>query len=64
MYYERNIEWLKQPAEDANPFHYEKGCQPHGAEQFAKACAVCVNRGSDLCRDCKAEKKSGFEPPF
>ena len=58
------LEWLKQPAEDANPFHYEKGCQPHGAEQFAKACAVCVNSGSDLCRDCKAEKKSGFEPPF
>ena len=58
------LEWVKQPAEDANPFHYEKGCQPHGAEQFAKACAVCVNIGSDLCRDCKAEKKSGFEPPF
>ena len=58
------LEWLKQPAEDAGPFHYEKGCQPHGAEQFAKACAVCVNSGSDLCRDCKAEKKSGFEPPF
>ena len=58
------LEWLKQHADDANPFHYEKGCQPHGAEQFAKACAVCVNIGSDLCRDCKAEKKSGFEPPF
>lgn len=58
------LEWLKQPTWDADPFHYEKDCQPHGAEQFAKACPVCINSGSDLCRDCKAEKKSGFEPPF
>ena len=45
-------------------FFFEKGNQPHGAEQFAKACAVCLNEKSDLCRECKMGKKSGFVPPF
>ena len=58
------LDWLKQPAEEAEPFLFEKGNQPHGAEQFARACGVCVNHKSELCRDCKTEKKSGFEPPF
>ncbi len=55
---------LPEPPKEEKPFHYEKGNQPRGAEQFAKACAVCVNYESALCKDCKAEKKSGFEPPF
>ena len=58
----RNTPIAEEPP--APVFRFEKGNQPHGAEQFAKACAVCVNEKSDLCRECKMEKKSGFEPPF
>ena len=54
----------KNTPRTTHEFRYEKGYQPHGAEEFAKACNVCVNYGSDLCRECKKEKASGFEPAF
>ena len=39
-----------------------KGFQPHGAEMFVVACAVCKHkRKSPVCDDCLKEKKSGFE---
>lgn len=34
---------------------------PMGASTFVFACAVCKNRGSDACMECKMEAKSGFE---
>lgn len=34
---------------------------PMGDITFAIACAVCKNRESDACMECKMEAKSGFE---
>lgn len=41
---------------------YEKGYQPMGLESFIKACPTCKNQGSKLCRKCKMEVESGYEP--
>ena len=34
---------------------------PMGSATFAVACAHCKNIGTDKCRPCKSELKSGFE---
>ena len=41
---------------------YEKGYQPMGFEGFIKACPNCKNIGSNLCRKCKMEVESGYDP--
>lgn len=41
---------------------YEKGYQPFGLEGFKKACPTCKNSGTALCKKCKMEVESGYDP--
>ena len=41
---------------------HEKGYQPFGLEGFKKACPTCKNSGTALCRKCKMEVESGYDP--
>lgn len=36
--------------------------QPHGIDAFIDACPKCLNRNSELCDECRCEKRGAFLP--
>ena len=42
-------------------FVYVPTLYPMGSVTFAVACSHCKNVGSEKCKECKCEIKSGFE---
>lgn len=36
--------------------------QPHGIDAFIDACPKCLNRNSELCYECRCEKRGAFLP--
>lgn len=50
-------------AKDNNvPRKYAKGYQPFGWKAFVKACPTCKNQNRKLCKKCKMEVESGYDP--